>query len=181
MQVQVSFCSGFFVVVMLLSVLAPRCANCQAQTSDSNVGYIDDAIVCTQLRMRFDAAYGNDRPDRAEFFMQSAVVFASWALIRMRPAPHRALNGRDPATTRFIETNVDYQDITPQIRICAVAKFLRTRRKSVSFFESGCQRQHGRFGRYSSRASNGALDDAVRLPHISIQDIHPNRRRGAAV
>jgi hypothetical protein len=34
----------------------------------SMVGYIDDAIVGSQVRMRVDAAFHNNRPDRAEFF-----------------------------------------------------------------------------------------------------------------
>lgn len=34
----------------------------------SMVGYIDDAIVASQVRMRFDAAFHNNAPDRAEFF-----------------------------------------------------------------------------------------------------------------
>lgn len=36
--------------------------------SDSRVGYIDGAIPGTQFRVRFDAAYNNRRPSRAEFF-----------------------------------------------------------------------------------------------------------------
>lgn len=34
----------------------------------SMVGYIDDPIVATQIRIRFDAAFHDNAPDRAEFF-----------------------------------------------------------------------------------------------------------------
>jgi outer membrane putative beta-barrel porin/alpha-amylase len=34
----------------------------------SMVGYIDNAIVGSQIRLRFDAGFDNNRPDRAEFF-----------------------------------------------------------------------------------------------------------------
>jgi outer membrane putative beta-barrel porin/alpha-amylase len=34
----------------------------------SMVGYIDHAIVGSQVRVRFDAGFDNNRPDRAEFF-----------------------------------------------------------------------------------------------------------------
>lgn len=34
----------------------------------SMVGYIDDAIVQSQFRVRFDAGFDNPRPDRAEYF-----------------------------------------------------------------------------------------------------------------
>jgi hypothetical protein len=36
--------------------------------SSSNVGYIDPATLATMFRLRFDAAYDNNRPSRAEFF-----------------------------------------------------------------------------------------------------------------
>jgi len=34
----------------------------------SMVGYIDNAIIGSQIRIRFDAAFDNNSPDRAEFF-----------------------------------------------------------------------------------------------------------------
>jgi hypothetical protein len=58
---------------------------------DSNVGYIDPAIPGNYWRLRFDAAYQNTRPTRAEFF---------WA-----PGPP---NGGGPSIP---ERSVDYQDI----------------------------------------------------------------------
>jgi hypothetical protein len=40
-----------------------------AQTGgESSVGYIDSAIPATQFRLRLDAAYDNNRPERADFF-----------------------------------------------------------------------------------------------------------------
>ena len=37
------------------------------RVDDSNTGYIDNAIVGSQIRVRLDAAFDGDRPDRAEF------------------------------------------------------------------------------------------------------------------
>jgi hypothetical protein len=34
----------------------------------SMVGYIDNAVIGSEVRIRFDDAFGNDSPDRAEFF-----------------------------------------------------------------------------------------------------------------
>src|SRR6202161_2874591 len=34
----------------------------------SMVGYVDDATVATQVRVRFDASFHDSVPDRAEFF-----------------------------------------------------------------------------------------------------------------
>ena len=60
---------------------------------DSPVGYIDNAIPGTQFRLRFDAAYDNKRPGRAEFF---------WA---------KAARAGGPGV-KLPETTVDYQDIS---------------------------------------------------------------------
>jgi hypothetical protein len=32
------------------------------------VGYVEDAIIESKIRLRFDAGFGNRVPDRAEFF-----------------------------------------------------------------------------------------------------------------
>lgn len=56
---------------------------------DTMVGYIDTAIPMDQLRVRFDAGYGVNRPSRAEFFWPA------------KTAPGPGLLG---------ETNVDYQE-----------------------------------------------------------------------
>ena len=45
------------------------------------VGYIDDSTVTTQLRFRFDAGFGNNVPDRAEFF------YAKCGCYQIDPAP----------------------------------------------------------------------------------------------
>lgn len=63
-------------------------------TSDTNVGYIDSAIPATQFRIRYDSAYDNPIPDRAEFFYRAA----------MAPG-----GGLPPSA----ETRLDYQDISP--------------------------------------------------------------------
>ncbi|HYV37898.1 MAG TPA: hypothetical protein VE988_19590 [Gemmataceae bacterium] len=57
---------------------------------DSSVGYIDSAIPGNMLRFRFDAAYENHHPSRAEFF---------WA-----PG-----SGKGPGLP-LTETSVDYQE-----------------------------------------------------------------------
>jgi hypothetical protein len=92
----------------MLSLLVPRTANCQLQTASSNVGYIDDAIVGTRMRLRYDAAFGNNRPDRAEFFYAKCGCFREWGVDPNAPGPAPSLNN----TNRIIETNVDYQDVS---------------------------------------------------------------------
>jgi hypothetical protein len=60
--------------------------------------YIDNAIVGNQLRFRFDSAYGNPTPDRAEFFYGQCGCFGGNA-----PGPV------------LPETNVDYQEFRPYL------------------------------------------------------------------
>lgn len=65
---------------------------------ESNSGYIDSALPMSQLRLRFDSAYGNNRPSRAEFFYpQSGFPTA-----------------RGP---KLPENNVDYQELLSYIEV----------------------------------------------------------------
>src|SRR5262245_36594735 len=43
--------------------------------SDSKVGYVDSAILGDMFRLRYDAAYGNNRPSRAQFFYAPTAPF----------------------------------------------------------------------------------------------------------
>jgi hypothetical protein len=88
--------------------------------SGSNValaapGYVDFAVPITQFRLRFDAAYNNNRPDRAEFFYSKCGCF--------RTAPVGA--GFDPnaAGPPRPETTVDYQDIRPYVEVAFSNRF----------------------------------------------------------
>ena len=65
-------------------------------------GYIDQAAPLSQFRFRFDSAYDNNRPDRAEFFYPKCGCF------RLVPPA----KGGDPNAPGPIlpETRVDYQE-----------------------------------------------------------------------
>jgi hypothetical protein len=73
----------------------------------SATGYIDNAIPFTHFRLRFDAAYGDNRPDRAEFFY-----------------PECGCNngGHGPGPNKP-ETSVDYQDISSYLEIALNNRF----------------------------------------------------------
>ncbi len=58
--------------------------------------YIDNAIVNNMFRYRFDAAYNNPLPDRAEFFYAQCGCFGPQAQGPLQP-----------------ERSVDYQELTP--------------------------------------------------------------------
>src|SRR3954454_22984149 len=63
--------------------------------SDSRDGYIDGAIPGNQFRLRFDASYDDNRPNRAEFFYP-------------QPAPH------GPGLP-LPEPRVDFQDLSAYV------------------------------------------------------------------
>ena len=78
--------------------------------AQSSVGYIDSAIPLTQFRLRFDAAYDDNRPDRAEFFYAKCGCFRINGSDPKAPGPP----GSPPSR---IETSVDYQDIASYLEL----------------------------------------------------------------
>jgi hypothetical protein len=73
----------------------------------SNVGYIDNAIVGTQIQLRYDNARGADRPDLAEFIYAKCGCYGGDATGPMGILP----SGAPVATTPLIEYDLDYHDI----------------------------------------------------------------------
>jgi outer membrane putative beta-barrel porin/alpha-amylase len=74
-------CGGASVcaAVLALFTLLTLALDCRAQVrvgggGGSTVGYIDGAVLEDQIRLRFDAAYDNHRPRRADFFWAKSVL-----------------------------------------------------------------------------------------------------------
>lgn len=84
----------------------------RAPIEGSMVGYIENAIVGSEVRFRFDGGFGDNRPDRAEFFYAQCGCNAGGA---RGPAPGLA-------------TNINFQQIYLR------AEYAPVRRLSV-FFE----------------------------------------------
>ena len=63
-------------------------------------GYIDNAVPVTMFRLEYDSAYGNNRPDRAEFFYAKCGCFGT---------PDAQGLGQPGVP----EQNIDYQTISP--------------------------------------------------------------------
>ncbi len=70
--------------------------------SDSNVGYIDNAIIGTYFRLRYDAGYANRRPNRAEFFYAKGAPAGPGL-----PLP---------------EASIDYQDLPVYLEVAATER-----------------------------------------------------------
>jgi hypothetical protein len=81
-------------VVACVVVLAAASAHGQTG-GESSVGYIDPAIPMTQFRLRFDANYDDNRPERADFLYP--------------------MNGLGPRP----ETRVNYQEFTNYLELAA--------------------------------------------------------------
>jgi hypothetical protein len=79
-------------------------------------GYVDFAVPMTQFRLRFDAAYDNNRPDRAEFFYSKCGCF------RTLPTNNSAFDPRASGPPR-LETRVDYQEVRPYLEVAFNNRF----------------------------------------------------------
>lgn len=71
-------------------------------------GYIENAVPNSQLRLRFDSGYGNNRPDRGNFFYAKCGCF--------RPA-------RDAIGPPLPERNVDYQELVASAEYAFTNRF----------------------------------------------------------
>lgn len=66
----------------------------------SNVGWIDSALIGTQLRMRYDARINNTTPDRAEYYTARNMQFFNGTNISGRgfPIPERKIDMQEATT-----------------------------------------------------------------------------------
>ena len=69
------------------------------------VGYIDDAVVHSEFRLRFDAAMNDKTPDRAEFFYAKCGCYAAI------PATNKAYDLRTPGPGPGIPQSVNFQQL----------------------------------------------------------------------
>lgn len=93
---------------------------------DSCVGYIDDAIPTSQVRLRVDAARRNNRPTRAEFFYARGGPLGPGL-----PDP---------------EASVDYQEITSYVEGALTPRFSIFFEAPVRFLHPEINPDHAGFG-----------------------------------
>ncbi len=114
----------FLAVVFATSLAVGQATTARAQGTtgpairDSNVGYIDPAIPGNFDRFRYDAAYQNTRPTRAEFFWAPGPPFGGGPTI-----PERSVDYQDiliyaerlvaPQTSLFL--NVPVRFLNPEL------------------------------------------------------------------
>jgi len=71
----------------------------------SMVGYIDDAVPATQLRIRFDAGWNDPYPDRAEFFYGKCGCYAGL------PPTDPAYDPKAPGPAPGVARNLNFQQL----------------------------------------------------------------------
>jgi hypothetical protein len=74
----------------------------------SMVGYLDDAVIGTKLRLRYESAAENNVPDRAEFF------YAKCGCYRDLPASDPAYDPEAPGPRPGAASDLDFQQIYVQ-------------------------------------------------------------------
>jgi hypothetical protein len=79
----------------------------------SAAGYVDSAIPTNQLRVRFDAAYDDNRPDRADFFYPKCGCFRVAGIDPNAPGP--VSSTLPTAAAR----SVDYQELSTYLEVAA--------------------------------------------------------------
>ncbi len=83
---------------------------------DSVTGYIDNAVIGRRIRLRADAAFGTDFPDRAELFYAKCGCFRNPGL-DLGAAFDPSAPGPVPGTGSGIESDVDYQELTLDVEV----------------------------------------------------------------
>jgi hypothetical protein len=69
------------------------------------VGYVEDALVQSNLRIRFDAATGNTVPDRAEFFYAKCACYSGF------PASNPAFDPNPPGPGPGAANDIKFQQL----------------------------------------------------------------------
>jgi Putative MetA-pathway of phenol degradation len=83
----------------------PRAEIERPRIEGSMVGYIDNAIVGSQIRIRFDAAFNDEFPDRSEFF------YAKCGCFRGLPSQNAAFDPNAPGPGPGIPKNINFQQL----------------------------------------------------------------------
>lgn len=106
----------------------------RAPVDPSMVGYIDNAIVHTEVRVRFDAALHNDTPDRAEFF------YAKCGCYRTSPQPNYDPNSPGPGPG--VPNYVNFQQLYFNGEYAITPGFLSSPRFPFAGFSHTPQARH---------------------------------------
>jgi hypothetical protein len=128
----------------------------------SMVGYIDDAVVGSKVRIRFETALHDDAPDRAEFF------YAKCGCYRFLPTTNSAYDPAAPGPGPGVVVDLNFQQVYVQGEYAATERFsvfaeLPTRWIQPQSFVSG-------MGSFANQAGIGDLRAGVKLALLDAPD-----------
>jgi hypothetical protein len=87
----------------------------------SMVGYVDNAIIGSQIRIRFDAAFNDQFPDRAEFFYAKC---GCYRVLGTTPPPlSSAVDPNAPGPGPGVPTTLNYQQLYLQAEYAPISRF----------------------------------------------------------
>jgi hypothetical protein len=101
------------------------------------VGYIDDAVVGSQVRLRFEAGFHDDVPDRAEFFYGKCGCFRVAEPGKEAPDKEAAGPGPDQANNINFQQLYLHTEYAPTSRVSLFAELPFRRIQPQSFSGTG--------------------------------------------
>ena len=139
------------------------------------VGYIDDAIVQSNVRVRFDAATGNSVPDRAEFF------YAKCGCYRSLDRTHPGFDPNAPGPGPGIVSDLQFQQLVlegeyavlPQLSLLAQMP-LRWLQPQAFAPGTGSFSNHGGLGDIRAGAKLSFVDSATTAATVKAQFYFPS-------
>jgi hypothetical protein len=84
---------------------APPAPRSDARRRPSMVGYVDDSSVSSKVRVRFDAGFGIDAPDRAEFF------YGKCGCYRGLPSSNAAFDPNAPGPGPGVVSDLNFSEL----------------------------------------------------------------------
>lgn len=125
-------------------------------------GYIDNAVPVSLIRLRFDAAYRNNRPDRAEFFYPKCGCFQALGQTDAKGPP---LPG---------ETGVDYQELSAYLEAAVSPNFSIFGEVPWRFLNPDVNANEAGLGDVSFGFKYAFLNDACRVWSFQLRTTAPS-------
>jgi hypothetical protein len=135
--------------------------------SSTAVGYIDSAIPITQLRLRYDDAYRDNRPDRAEFFYPKCGCFATLR----QGNPLRDTRAPGPPLT---ESRVDFQELNTTLEYAPVDRFSAFAEIPVRWINPEQNANASGIGDINFGAKYAFLMDPCRVATVQLRTFTPS-------
>jgi hypothetical protein len=140
------------------------------------VGYIDDALTDSNLRIRFVAAWGNTLPDRAEFFYAKCGCYAGL------PATHVLFDPDAPGPGPAAATDIRFQQlyfegewqVAPQLSILGQVPLRWLQPQSFIAGTGAAFDSQGGFGDIRAGAKLAFVDTSTTIASAKVQFYFPS-------